>query len=111
MGRVVLLIFTCLLGPAVRADDNPVDYRRQIKPILKARCFACHGALKQESGLRLDTAALMKKGGQSGAAVVPKRIGKSPLVERISAEDDTLRMPPEGKPLTPSQIALIRRWI
>jgi mono/diheme cytochrome c family protein len=41
----------------VRADDR-IDYQKQVKPILAERCVACHGALKQQGGLRLDTAAL-----------------------------------------------------
>src|SRR5262245_15066822 len=45
----------------------PVDYLRQVKPILAARCYACHGNLKRESGLRLDTAALIRRGGEGGA--------------------------------------------
>ena len=38
----------------VLADEH-VDYLRQIKPVLAKRCYACHGALKHEGGLRLDT--------------------------------------------------------
>ena len=51
--------------------DGQVDYLKQIKPVLRERCFACHGALKQEAGLRLDTAALAIKGGDSGAVSLP----------------------------------------
>ena len=60
----VLLHFALLLFPlglcadSLRADD--VDYLRDIKPILEARCYACHGPLKQEQGLRLDTAAAIR---------------------------------------------------
>ena len=50
------LAAVCLqLAPAVAAE--PVDYLRDIKPILRERCYACHGALKQKAKLRLDTAA------------------------------------------------------
>ena len=41
-------------SPSLLADE-PIDYVKQIKPVLRERCFACHGALKQEGGLRLDT--------------------------------------------------------
>jgi hypothetical protein len=40
-----------------------VDYLKQVKPLLRERCYACHGPLKQKAGLRLDTAALAIKGG------------------------------------------------
>ena len=47
-----------LVATAVSAAER-VDYLRDVKPILKARCYACHGALKQKSDLRLDTGALV----------------------------------------------------
>jgi len=84
---------------------EPVDYSRQIKPLLKERCYACHGALKQNGKLRLDTVALLKKGGKHGTAA------GGLLLERVSDADESSRMPPEGKPLTPEQIALLKAWI
>jgi hypothetical protein len=89
----------------------PVDYERQIKPVLKARCYSCHGALKQESGLRLDTGSLLRKGGDNGAGLVAKKPDESPILERVTHQDESQRMPPEGKPLSAEQIELIRRWI
>jgi mono/diheme cytochrome c family protein len=100
-----------LLAARSLCAAEPVDYATQIKPVLRARCFSCHAALKQESGLRLDTGRLILKGGESGAAVVVGKPGDSRLVERISDPDEASRMPPEGKPLTAEQIALIRKWI
>ena len=47
------------------------DYLRDIKPVLKARCYACHGALKQKAGLRVDTAANIRKGAKGEAIVAP----------------------------------------
>src|SRR5436309_7493304 len=68
-----------LAGGVTFAADR-VDYARGVKPILAARCYACHGALKQKNGLRLDTVALMKQGGDAGPAVVPGHSADSPLV-------------------------------
>jgi hypothetical protein len=89
-----------------------VDYLRQIKPILTARCFACHSALRQQSGLRLDTAALLIAGGDSGAAVEPGNSRDSLLLQMITGESG-VRMPPEddGAALSNSQIALFTKWI
>ena len=106
---VVLLILAA--GIPSFADDAAVDYTRDVKPILHERCYSCHGALKQEGGLRLDTAELARKGGDNGAVVIAKDPVSSPVISRITATDESLRMPPEGKPLTPEQIALITRWI
>ena len=49
------------------ADDT--NYVSDIKPVLRERCYACHGALKQESGLRLDTAASVRHGGDGGVTL------------------------------------------
>lgn len=95
------------------ADDDGVDYLQQVQPILRERCFACHGALKQEGGLRLDTAASMLRGGDSGPAIVRKADTDSLLLERVSAADPADRMPPpgEGESLTRQQIELLRQWV
>ncbi len=98
-----------LAGPLFAAE--PVDYARDIKPILKERCYACHGALKQKAKLRLDTAAHALAGGKTGPAIEPGKPAASLLVERVSDTDDRSRMPPEGKPLTAEQIALLKAWI
>ena len=88
-----------------------VDYVRDIKPVLSRRCFSCHGGLKQEQDLRLDTAELMKKGGASGPAVIAGQSGTSLILSAIQGTNGASRMPPEGEPLTPEQIELIRQWI
>jgi len=118
---LAILLAAPILAPAAEptvAPANPapaapaqVDYLRDIKSVFKERCFACHGALKQESGLRLDTAAFMAKGGDSGPAIVPRNLDDSYLLERITDPNAGSRMPPEGMPLTPQQIAAIRAWI
>ena len=109
--RHVALIVCWLAGGMLLADDR-VDYARAVKPILAARCYACHGALKRKSGLRLDTVALMKQGGDDGAAIVPGKTAESPLLARISVTGAS-RMPPrsEGEPLKASEIAIIKAWI
>jgi hypothetical protein len=89
-----------------------VDYLRDIKPVLAARCYACHGGLQQKSGLRLDTVALMKKGGDKGPAIVAGKSGESALVAHVTGKGRT-RMPPrsEGEGLKKDEIARIRAWI
>ena len=111
MFRHSKLLTVCLVAASAVCADEPVDYSAQIKPILRSRCYACHGALKQESGLRLDTGKLARSGGDSGPAVVPEQIDISLLIERVTATDEFERMPPEGQPLTPGQIALLRAWV
>ncbi|MHC4880950.1 MAG: DUF1549 domain-containing protein, partial [Planctomycetota bacterium] len=97
----------------VALDERRGEYVSQIKPLLRERCYSCHGALKQEGGLRLDTAQLMLKGGDSGPAIKRGDSGASLLLERISASDPAERMPPEdsGTALTGEQIGLLKTWI
>ncbi|HEY7313626.1 MAG TPA: DUF1553 domain-containing protein [Gemmataceae bacterium] len=110
MRRFLLLIGLAVL-PARPSAAETVDYLREVKPVLKQRCFACHGSLKQKAKLRLDAAALLRKGGRHGPAVKPADAAGSLLIERISDAEDSTRMPPQGKPLTATQIALIKAWI
>ena len=92
---------------ALTLSAAPVDYRKDVRPLLQERCYACHGALKQEAKLRLDSGAAMVK----GEVVVPGKPGESSLLDRVSAKEDEGRMPPEGHPLKPEQIALLKSWI
>ncbi|MBO50374.1 MAG: colicin uptake protein [Planctomycetaceae bacterium] len=109
----IALVLVSAAGGATASAAGPVDYEKRIKPILAAHCYACHGALKQESGLRLDTGVLVRKGGESGPVVIPRQPEKSPLLERLRTDDESLRMPPEGKgqPLKPEQVRLLVEWI
>ena len=110
--HIQVILTLCLIAVTAQAADQPsVDYSRDVKPILQERCFACHGGLKQKGGLRLDTGELIRKGGESGAAVTVGKIEESPLLERITSDDEFTRMPPEGDPLTAKQIATIKAWI
>ena len=87
------------------------DYERDIKPILQQRCYSCHSRLKQKSELRLDAGALIHKGGKHGPAIIVRQSAESPLLLRVLSMDEDERMPPEGKPLAPDQVILLRRWI
>ncbi len=104
----VLALFTLA---ATAAAANKVDYAKDVKPVLAVRCYACHGALKQKSDLRLDTAEFIRKGGKHGAAIVAGKPEKSLLLKKVSATSLDERMPPEGEPLKPEQIAAITAWI
>ncbi|HEX5106107.1 MAG TPA: PSD1 and planctomycete cytochrome C domain-containing protein [Pirellulaceae bacterium] len=108
--RHLSILVLLLAAPAARAEEG-VDYTRQIKPLLKSHCYACHGALKQQGSLRLDTAAGMLKGGDGGPAIVARSVDASQIVERISSTDESTRMPQEGKLLTAQEVALLKAWI
>jgi hypothetical protein len=98
---------------APAADAELAAYTETIRPLLATRCFSCHGGLRQEAGLRLDTVPLMLAGGESGPAVSRVDPEKSLLLERVREADPAERMPPEGEgePLTAEQVAVVRAWI
>jgi mono/diheme cytochrome c family protein len=91
--------------------DAPVDYSREINPILRQHCVICHGAKEAKSRLRLDTAALALKGGSSGPAVVPGKSKDSLLIDAVKGINGATRMPLKGMALNPKQIELLAAWI
>lgn len=111
MGKIAFSVLALLAAGAYLSAAEPIDYQRDVKPVLKERCYACHAVLKQQGKLRLDSVALLLKGGRHGPAVSPGKPADSLLVERISDSEESTRMPPEGKPLTKEQIATITAWI
>jgi hypothetical protein len=108
---MMILPALALLGSLASALNDADIYSREVKPVLARRCVSCHGVLKQKAGLRLDSAAAIVNGGETGPAVEPGAAGESLLVERVTAADESSRMPPEGEPLKPAEIAAIRAWI
>jgi hypothetical protein len=89
---------------------QPIDYERQVRPTLAARCLECHSQDKRKGGLSLTNYADALDGGRSGAAIRPGNAGKSLLLRRISGEIAP-QMPLGQSPLGDGEIALIRQWI
>jgi Protein of unknown function (DUF1553)/Protein of unknown function (DUF1549)/Planctomycete cytochrome C len=91
----------------------PVDFRRDVLPILSENCFTCHGpdAKTRKADLRLDVkeSALRTK----DAVIVPGKSSESELFERVSSTDGDEVMPPpkSGKKLAPGQIDVLKKWI
>ena len=114
-------LFPCLLAgllvpQSLQADPKPVDYSREIRPILSDLCYKCHGPDEKErkAGLRLDTQdGAVAKLDSGAAALVPGKSGESELLQRLLSTDPNEVMPPPslGKKPTTTQIELIRRWI
>ena len=107
------LTLIALAALALAASADEVSYERDIRPLLTAKCAACHGSIKQEAGLRLDAGQLVHAGGESGKVIDVDEPDRSSLLERVASEDIDLRMPPEGEgePLSPEQVRLLERWI
>jgi len=118
--RIVGILLSGVLSalgsaPAIAAEP-PVDFIRDIQPILSKTCYACHGPDEEQrqSGLRLDDRASATTPLSSGfTAIVPGKPDESELYQRIIADDPAERMPPKesGHVLTAAQISRLRRWI
>lgn len=88
-------------------------YTRKIHPILDTKCVACHGASKEQAGLRLDFYDLLMKGGKDGVLIAPRDPDHSLLLQRVTlSPSDRHFMPAEGRtPLTADEVAALRAWI
>lgn len=91
------------------SPDQVVFFESKVRPILVDNCVSCHGKSSQSGGLRLDTRQGMRKGGGSGAAVVPGDLSKSLLLTAVH-QAGGLKMPP-GKKLKASEIADLEAWV
>src|ERR1043166_4704432 len=101
-----------ILLPVAVLGAAPIDYVREVKPVLAENCYRCHGASQQKGGLRLDTAALACKGGDNGAAWKPGKSADSLIIKVLKGtHDDIGRMPYKKPPLPDAQIKLIEQWI
>ncbi|MEE2639857.1 MAG: PSD1 and planctomycete cytochrome C domain-containing protein [Planctomycetota bacterium] len=110
---VAFFLFSSALLPVTVSladeDRHTVDFVRDIKPLLSANCFQCHGpdAKTREADLRLD-------GDRSGFADVIGNSAESTLLDRISSHDPDEVMPPPGsgkKRLSGAEVERIRQWI
>ena len=90
--------------------DGSGVFASQIRPILAARCYGCHGPDLEQNGLRLDSLAAVLKGSANGSVVIPGDGDKSPLVRHILGLDRP-RMPYGAPPLPADDVELIRKWV
>ncbi|HET6883307.1 MAG TPA: PSD1 and planctomycete cytochrome C domain-containing protein [Pirellulales bacterium] len=99
-------------GVLYAAEATPEQlefFEKQVRPVLVERCQKCHGAEKQESGLRLDRREAALKGSDSGRMIVPGEPDKSPLIEAVRYQGDT-QMPPAGK-LPEVELTALVKWV
>jgi hypothetical protein len=110
---VIVVALPCHL---VRADElRPVEFNRDIRPILSDHCFQCHGPdeNKRKGDLRLDTESGALADHDGTRAVVPRDLTKSELFRRVTSGDENERMPPAkfARQLSPQQVDLLKRWV
>jgi len=95
--------------------DSSVDFEKEVLPILRRNCLACHNSTKKEGGLVLETPQTILKGGSSGPAVVPGKPLESNLLLQASRRQESYMPPPKNdvgaRPLTSEELGLIQLWI
>ena len=90
----------------------PVDFVKDVQPILSARCYECHGPEKHKGGFRADSKAhAFGTTDSGGKPIIPGDADKSLLLKLVRSEDKDERMPPKGDRLTKSQVDVLSRWI
>lgn len=107
---VTLTAFTCCMSllTFVEAAETELTFENDVRPILKAQCFHCHGESGElEGGLDLRLVRLMREGGDSGPSIEPHDAEASLLWEQVSTDE----MPKGPKKLTAEQKSTIERWI
>jgi len=93
------------------AASRTINFEQEVRPILAASCYSCHGETKQKGGLRLDVKALALQGGDSGPCIVAGNGAGSILVQYVAGLDPDNIMPKKGDRLTAEQIGILRAWI
>lgn len=114
--QFVSLLVGSLIVPLVPRHASAQDlqqlethFETHVRPLLVARCVGCHGPLKQEAGLRLDSGSAVQVGGDSGPVLVAGNSRESLLIQAIERSSG-LEMPPD-RPLEPAEIEAFRIWI
>lgn len=115
--KMLAYSFVCWAGAcsAYAVEKNPIDFDRQVQPILSQNCFPCHGpdAATREADLRLDLreSAIEDRGGY--AAIVPGDWKASEVIRRIESTEDFEQMPPResNRRLTAEQIEILKKWV
>ncbi|MGX5816778.1 c-type cytochrome domain-containing protein [Chitinophaga lutea] len=109
-----------LLAPVARPAEDvavPFDealaYEHLVRPILREKCMSCHNSSKTKGELNMETVALLRKGGKSGALFLAGDPAASLLMQRIHLPvDEKKHMPPKKEPqLDDEEIAILRHWI
>src|SRR5262245_20736273 len=115
MVRVLVLVVFLVGALPLRAADPPVDFSRDVRPILSDKCYACHGPDEKarKAKLRFDTKEGAFRVRDGEAVISPGNSAESELIRRITAEDADEQMPPpkSNRHLTARQIDTLKRWV
>jgi hypothetical protein len=105
----MLLLFAGAVGPAAAAADTAakVDFSHTIVPILKAHCVECHGGHRHEGDFSINTREEIIRSGE----VAPGNVADSHLIDLVTSDDKTERMPKDKPALSAADVKALRDWI
>ncbi len=107
-----LPILFILPGLVVSAASAEVSFEKDIQPILKQRCYGCHGAEKQKGEVALHTHYNAHLPTEAGKALfAPGKPEQSLVFKMITASDPDKRMPKDKPALSKEEISKMREWI
>src|SRR6185312_8690528 len=108
---LALLLMLAATPAHAAAPAKPVSFINDVAPLLKEKCFGCHGAKNPKGKLDMTKYASFRKGGTKDDPIVPGKPDESYLMMVLTATDKR-RMPPKdsGDPLPQDKIALIEQW-
>ena len=106
--RLALIVLaTTVVSSSSRAAEE-LTFERDIRPIFRAHCLDCHGAVEEiQGGLDLRQVRLMQKGGESGTVLIPGDPHMSLLMDRIRSKE----MPPGEIKVTDKELETLTQWI
>jgi hypothetical protein len=109
---VALATASALAAQPPSGMDVSDFFESKVRPALAEHCYKCHSGKSKplKGGLRLDGIDGMRKGGDTGPAVVPGNVNASLLIKAVRYEDELLRMPPKGK-LPAALIVTLETWV
>ena len=107
------MFLTVAFAQSTSAQIDAGFYTSKVKPLLKEKCVACHGPIRSEAGLRLDTAAHITRGSDDGPILTTEHPDDSKILKRVLEAAPSDRMPPEGEgvALFADEVAVLRDWI
>ncbi len=90
---------------------EPIVYQKDIEPIIRKRCVACHSGSIKEGNFDVGTYESLMKGGKRGTPVVPGKSEKSVLYTMLTRKERPFMPPRSEDPVTPIELALVKLWI
>lgn len=119
MSRLTIAVFAfgLIASPAVAADKKKttkkptkITYDDHVKPIFRAKCFACHNTSKKSGGLDLTTYTNLMQGGSSGEVIVAGSADDSYLYDLVTHQSEP-KMPPKSEKIAAVSLSTIKKWI